>query len=299
MSSLFGIIAAIIAHILNGSVSVIDKFLLAKTFRQPAAYAFWIGLLSLGTFILLPFGFALPSGLQWFLDLAAGATFVLALYFFYIALLAEETSRVVPVIGSLIPIFTLFLAYIFLNERLTSIQILAISILILGIILLTLRRSKVPVNLKFLFAAPIAALFFAISSVLMKEVFETQPFFAGLAWSRLGGVFIALLFLVWSKNRQAIFEKQEGLSGFKTVLFLVARLFSAFGFILFNLAISLISPTIVNALQGFQYAFLFGLILLLTKFWPQIIKEPLTRSTLVAKSLGILSIIIGSLILSL
>lgn len=293
-----GLSIAIAAHILNGSVSIIDKFLLTKTFRQPAAYAFWIGLLGLGALVLLAFGFAWPTPVQWLIDLSAGATFVLALYFLYVAIQSEEISRVAPIVGSLTPVFTIFFARLFLAESLNFNQIIAIIILILGIILLTFRRSQVPINFKLLSAAPLAALLFAASSVLMKEAFSEQSFFAGLAWSRLGGLPIILLFLAWAKNRQAIFEKEERPKGARLLLFLGGRIFSAAGFLLVNLAIALISPTIVNALQGVQYAFIFCASLIFTKIWPQIIKEQFSRSMIVVKIIGILAIIVGSIALS-
>jgi len=299
MINTWGYFIAIGAHLLNGSVSIIDKFLLTKTFKNPAAYAFWIGILSLGTFILLPFGFTLPTGWQWLIDFSAGATFILALYFFYLAIQAEEVTRIVPIVGSLIPIFTLLLSYFWLGERLIFPQILAIGIIILGIVLLTYRKSSQPINYQILLAGPLAALLFAGSAVLMKEVFASQPFIGGLVWSRLGGVIVALLFLIFPKNRPAIWEKEAWPQGGKLILFLAGRLFSTAGFILVNLAISLISVTVVNALQGIQYAFLFILTLLLTKFWPQIIRESLGRLTLVYKFLGIIIIILGSLLLAL
>lgn len=297
MTNALGMIVAIFAHILNGSVSILDKFLLTKTFKEPAAYAFWIGLMGLATFFLLPFGFTLPHGTQWTIDLAAGATFVLALYFFYMAIQSEEVSRVIPIIGSMIPIVTLILSYIYLDERLAQGQIWSILVLIVGIILLTFRRSRKAINYKMILAAPMAAILFSLSSVLMKEVFIDQPFFGGLAWSRLGGFFIALIFLVWPENRSQIFKKEERPHGKRLWVFLSSRVFSASGFILVNFAISLSSPTIVNALQGVEYAFLFGLTFVLTKFHPQIIREQISRTSLYIKISGIIIIIIGTIIL--
>ncbi len=168
----------------------------------------------------------------------------------------------------------------------------------MGIILLSFRRSQIPINTKLLFAAPIAALLFAASSVLMKEAFSEQSFFAGLAWSRLGAIPIILIFLAFPNNRRAIFQREKWPKGAKLFLFFLGRGFSGAGFLLVNLAIALISPTFVNALQGIQYAFIFGLTWLFTKAWPNTLREQFSRRMILAKVIGILAIIFGSIVLS-
>lgn len=299
MINLADIAIAIFAHLLNGSISVVDKFLLTKSFKQAGAYAFWIGILSLGTLVLLPFGFAWPTFSQWLIDLSAGATFVLALFFMYKAIQAEEVSRAATIVGASIPAITLLLAHLFLSENMKINQMIAIIIIILGIILLTYKKTERPMRISIVFCAIFAAFLFALSSILLKKVFIGQPFFSGLALSRLGGVPIAALFLAWPQNRQEIFSLSEHPKSKRLGLFLGSRVAAAFGFILVSLAVALISPTVVNALQGIQYAFIFGLILMLTKFWPGILHEEVDKSTVFMKSLGIAVIILGSVILSL
>lgn len=292
-----GFLVAIIAQVFNGTVSVFDKFLLQRTLK-PTVFAFWISLTSLSAFILLPFGFQIPVGNQWFLDLAAGATFVLAVIFLYEALQKEELTRVVPIIGALTPIFTLIIAYFFLGEILTSNQFIAVLILILGVFLLTYRHSPKPSNWLILVCAILAAFGFALSSVLMKEVFNQQPFIAGLAWSRLGGLIIIPIVLFDRVSREEIFKKRELPKKGNIIIFGVGRIFSASGFVLINLAYAILNPAIVNALAGVQYAYLFVAGLMLGKFWPQLFSEKLERRYLFSKIAGLVIIIIGTVILS-
>lgn len=293
-----GFLVTIVGQIFNGTVSVFDKFLLQKQLR-PAVFAFWISLTSLGAFLLLPFGFGLPQGGQWFLDLAAGATFALSVIFMYEALQKEELTRVVPTIGALTPVFTLAIAYFFLGETLTSLQITAVFILILGIILLTYRHSSKPSNWLILACAILAAFGFALSSILMKEIFTYQPFFSGLAWSRLGGLILIPIVLLDRQSRVEIFQKKELPKEGSIKIFLIGRFFSASGFVLVNWAYAILNPVIVNALAGVQYAFLFVMSFFVSRFWPNVAKEQLNQKMLIIKISGLASIIIGIIILAL
>jgi len=291
-----GFFIAILAQILNGTVSIFDKFLLQKTLR-PTTFAFWISLTSLGAFVLLPFDFAIPTGEQWFINLAAGATFSLALVFMYEALQKEELTRVVPTLGTLIPIFTLLVANFFLGETLSQGQILAVFILIVGIIFLTYRHSPKPSNWLVLGSAALAAFGFALSSVLIKEAFLEQPFAAGLAWSRLGGLVIIPIVLANKENREEIFRKREIPKKGNIIIFGLGRIFSGAGFILVNLAYAILSPAVVNALQSVQYAFIFLATLFLRRFWPKLLNEKISRRLMAARITGIIAVIIGSIIL--
>lgn len=294
----FGFLIAIVAQIFNGTVSVFDKFLLEKTLK-PTVFAFWISITSLIALVALPFDFSLPAPHMWFINLAAGATFSLAVLFMYAALHREEVTRVMPVIGSLIPVFTLIIAYFTLGDRLEPIQVVAIGILCLGIIFLTYRHSQKPVNYLIMTSAVLAAFAFALSSVLMKEIFNVQSFISGLAWSRLGGLIVVPLVLMDRESRNEIFRKREMPKHGNTIIFFLGRTFSGAGFLLVNFAYVLLTPAIVNALQGVQYAYLFLANLILGKFWPKLFNEKYTRRTLALKISGVLIIILGSVILAL
>lgn len=296
--SFIGILIAIVGQVFNGTVSVFDKFLLEAKLK-PTVFAFWISITSLGALALLPFNFSLPAPNMWFINLSAGATFSLAVLFMYAALQREEVTRVMPVIGSLIPVFTLVIAYFTLNDRLEPIQIAAIAILSLGIIFLTYRHSQKPVNYLIMISAVMAAFAFALSSVLMKEIFNVQSFISGLAWSRLGGLIVVPLVLMDPESRNEIFRKREMPKRGNTIIFFLGRIFSGMGFLLVNFAYILLNPVIVNALQGVQYAYLFIANQILGKFWPKLFDEKLNRRTLALKIFGVVIIIVGSAILAL
>lgn len=296
--AIVGFFIAIIAQIFNGTVSVFDKFLLQRVLK-PATFAFWISLTSLVALLFLPFGFAWPNAHQWFLDLAAGAIFTLGVLFMYAALNKEEVTRVMPIVGCFVPVFTILITSIILKDWIGPGELMAIIILIAGTFLLTYRHSNVPTKYLILVYAVLAAFAFAFSSVLMKEIFLTQSFIAGLAWSRLGGLIVWPIALLDSETRSQIFTKREVPEHGNTVIYFIGRAFSGAGFVLVNFSYALLSPVVVNALQGIQYAYLFVANLLLGKFWPQLFNEHLDRKYLTFKIIGLVTIIVGSVILAL
>lgn len=140
--------------------------------------------------------------------------------------------------------------------------------------------------------ALLATLCFAITFTMTKAVFAEQPFITGFVTIRVGAFLLALLFLVPPSWRRAILTKEERPQGRTGALFLGGQVSGALGSILLNYAIALASVTVVTAMQGLQYAFLFALAVLLGKRFPQV-RERLTRTIIVRKSVALVAIGIG------
>lgn len=280
-------------HFLNALAFLMDKFLLTKKIPSPFVYAFFIGLLGILGLVLIPFGFSVPAGVEIARALIAGATFVLALVFFFVGLKENEASRVVPLTGGFVPAFTFVLAYFFLAERLGMTEILAFATLVVGGVLITIERKGHGSKKGYIYAV-IAALVFAISFVITKQVYINLEFINGFVWSRIGGFLMALSFLLIPSARHGIFNqpKQKN-QGSTAALFFTGQIAGALGFVLVNYAISLASVSLVNAMQGVQYAFLMIMIILLAKKFPKIMSEKLTGAVLAQKIFAIILISIG------
>lgn len=304
------ILIVILGHALNAGAFLVDKYLLAKKLPNPVAYSFVIGVLGLLAFLLAPFGLRILSQFEFILSLLSGAIFVLALFFFFGALKCADTSKVVTFVGALQPIMIYVLAFWWLGERLSANQIMAFVLLMIGGVLVTLEHTSYK-GFGHFFArqknresywimwAIVAALLFAISFVFVKDVFNESNFISGLVWSRLGGAFMALLYLLIPRARRRIF------SGLKTTqdkkqagsLVLISQGAGALGFILISYAISLASVTLVQAMQGIQYALLFLMVWFMTWRFPHILKEKFSREILIIKICAILFIGMGLVIL--
>lgn len=300
------LIIAITSHFLTAIVFVIDKFIVSKTVLRPTVYSFYVGILGGLTILLFPFGFNLiPLG-QIIISFIAGFLFILATLFFYKAVQMTEVSKIVPIIGGAIAIFTLILTYLFLDERLTFYQFIAFFLLVFGGIIILWPKGNIingkiikALDIKKLLFAFLAALFFAGSYVLTKLIFTEQPFINGFIWIRLGGVLGACLLLVLPRNRRIILNVSKVIKVKTVGLSVFSKSLSAFSFVLLNYAIFLGSVTLVNALQGVQYIFLLIMAFFLSAKFPQIIKEQIGKGVIFKRVIGILFIFAGLIILAL
>ena len=287
------LIPALFAYFLLALAGLFDKVLLQTTIISPRAYAFYVGLLSILALVLLPFGVvSIPDRRILLAALVSGVTGVYALWSFYSALKSHETSRVFMTTGALIPIFTLVLSIIFLNENLRAPQLFGFFILLLGGAAASLKenvRKRYTFEL-FNHAAQAAALF-AISFTLMRLVFLAEPFLNGIFWVRMGGFLGALSIIAVPESFNRIYWATKKAPKTAPIPFLLNQGLGGLGGLLQNYAISLGSAALVGAIQGVQYAFLFILALFVSRFIPQL-KEEATPRQLVAKMAALL--VIGS-----
>ncbi|MFH0805937.1 MAG: DMT family transporter [Patescibacteria group bacterium] len=294
------IIIAIISHFLTAIVFIIDKFIVSKTAIRPVIYSFYVGILGGLTILLFPFGFELISLKQIIISFMAGILFIFATLYFYKTIKISEISRIIPIIGGAIAIFTLILTYLFLEERLSSNQFIAFFLLVFGgLIILWPKRNKKMFSFQKISFILLSALFFAGSYVLTKMVFTEQSFINGFIWIRLGSVLGACLLLILPRNRKIIFNIGEEIKKKTIILPIFSKSLSAFAFLLLNYAIFLGNVALVNALQGVQYVFLLIMAFFLSAKFPQIIKEQINRGVIFKRILGIIFVCLGLIFLTL
>ena len=305
---------ALLAHFINAIVFTVDKSLLSSgnsVVGNPAKYAALSGLVAAGAAVVLPFGFALPNQFVVAWSLAAGLAWILALWLFFVALKEGESSRVVPLAGSAVPVFTLVIAAIFLGEALTGQQLWAVAALIAGGALLSIEfvgTTRLPKHV--LLAAVGSGLAFATYFVIVDGIYERfGPFVSAFAYSRLGVGFVALLLLIWVlKNERGASSKPGTRKATKrlsftragiiiSAAFVGSKVLAAVALILQNYAISLGSVSVVNALQGTQYAFLLVLAFIISHQFPKLFREEVGRVALGQKIAGIAVIGLGLVLL--
>jgi drug/metabolite transporter (DMT)-like permease len=286
----------ILAYFLLAVVFLIDKYLLSKAIPNPKLYAFFIGISGILLLFIVPFiNFVVPDVSQIILSFLAGISSVAALYWFFKALKDFEASRVVPAVGGLVPLFSFLLVYIFSlgKEKLSLFGIIAFVLLVVGSVLINFEKGKF-ITAKSLKLCLIASFLFALSFVLAKYVYLSQPFLSGLVWIRIGGVLMALtFFILFPGIKKEIFEQKNITQNKTTGIFIGNQIAGAGGVLLQNWAISL-APlafvSIISALQGVQYAFLLIIIIFLSLKFPQIIREEIGRGVLLQKIFAILLI---------
>lgn len=317
------IFIATFSYLLNAGVHVADKFLLSKKIHSSIVYAFYVGIWSIGNFVLLFFDPWVPSPYELVLDLLAGFLFLVTLVFWYKALHQSEATRVVPIVGALTPIFSFIFSYLFLGAQLSPQQFAAFIVLIAGGLLISIKRTRVHMvtevwertknicgnafgrfsvemrpTRRLVMNSVLAAACFAAYYVFIKYIYSHtgQPFIGAFVWSRLGSFLGVLSILFVPSWRKLIKDSKthEHRSPKQLAFFLGVRLAAAAAFIMLNWAVSLsANVSLINALQGTQYAFLLFLVIVMARKYPNIIDEEVGRGVIFQKTIGIVLVGLG------
>lgn len=281
-------------YFFNAVSSVINKILLGKSIPNPRVYAFLVSVLGLAGLVLAPWGFGRVSFYWMLISLITGGLFVLSLILLFTALKKDEASQIIPLVGGVQPLIIFSLAFTFLGERLSGWQIFAFILLVVGGVLISIdpsgkgkRGQSGGVGL-----ALLAGLSFGLFYVLTKYIFNNLDFINGFIWPRIGSFAVALFLLFNRQTRKDIFEKSRKMKRSIFIVFIGGQVLGALSFILINYAISLASVTLVNVLQGVQYAFVFVLVLLLMPRFPKLLKEQLKTAIIIQRVISV--IIIGA-----
>ncbi|MCX6793459.1 MAG: EamA family transporter [Candidatus Falkowbacteria bacterium] len=314
---------AISSYFLNAGVYVADKFLLSRKIHSSIVYAFYVGIWSIGNFVLLFFDPWVPRPTILLLDLLAGFIFLCTLVFWYKALHQSEATRVVPIVGALTPVFSFLFSFIFLGAKLEPQSLAAFIVLIAGGLLISIKKTRLHIigevfgrvkevvgntvgrvaaearpTRRLLINSLMSAVFFAAYYVFIKYIYSHtgQPFIAAFAWSRLGSFLGVLAILFVPSWRRLINESKthENRTPKQLAFFFLVRLGAAAAFIMLNWAVSLgDNVSMINALQGTQYVFLLILVLVLAKKYPGVLDEELGKGVVMQKVLGIILVMLG------
>lgn len=275
------------AYFFNALAVLANKFLLNKTIPDPLIYVFYISLVSFLAVLGLPFtkipnlevfAVASLSTILW----TAGA------YFMFKALKIGQVSRVIPIIGTAIPLILLIVASG--THAISGNQIWAVLILVTGMVFLTLTGWQGKFNSKEIIFEMLSATGFALSYIVLRQAYLQLDFFSVLVWSRLILLPFALIILaiptlrskiITSKDLKINFFSQEG------IVFLGGQISGAISEFLLLFSISLANPALVNSLQGTQYVFLLIFALLLSQKYPAIFGEKYTPGVVISKIVGV------------
>lgn len=291
---------AFVAYFLISINLTLDKVILKNSLPHPAVYCFYMGLLSIFGLVFAPFGVINYNLQEVVTGILVGAFFLLPLYFMYKAVFANEATRVGPLIGALTPFFVWLFSFLFLGERFTWSGIIVFLFLVTGGFLISVelnggerkkdKQKKIFLMLKI---SILAALLFGIYFVLLKYVYNNGTFVSGFVWTRLGSFLAAFLFLAPRSNRRLIFGETKILKPNSGALVIANKTISGISYALLNYAIALGSVTLVNAMQGLQYVFLLILVAIITKKYPAILTEAISKKALTQKIIAVALIGVG------
>ncbi len=302
---------ALFAYISIAGSSIIDKIIVGHKIKDPLVISFYVSIIgafsvSILAVGLLPYKFAndfrfsLPNPSYLLIILASGAFLQLGLLCSYAALKRDEATRVVSAIGAASPVFTLIFASLILHEKLKSIYYVAFGLLLIGAVVISVRRHKA-IGASFGLAI-LSAFFLALQTVLAKLVYAHHSFISSFVLLSIGGVLYALLLLIlFPRIRQEAKNMLPSTTNSKKTKRPVKRTpiawilansaVGSIGVLALNLAVKLGPASLVNALRGVQYAAIFIIALIFAKTFPKLLQEELTHQTIQQKLIGI--VIIG------
>lgn len=274
----------LLAYFFNSLSVTADKFLLNKAIPDPLIYVFYISLFSLLGLFALPFTLT-PLPFTLFLASVSTLLWTLGAYLMFKALKMGQVSRVIPVIGTLIPLFLLCLAF----QSITNNQFWAVLILILGMIVLTAPDWQGKITKKELVNEFLSAISFTLAYTLLRQAYINSNFLSVIVWSRLILIpFVLILgsFLSFKKITPLTMSARNDNTK-SGLIFLGGQAAGVLSEFLLLFSISLANPALVNSLQGTQYVFLF--FLSREKYPPVILVSKLAGIGLIAWGLYLLA----------
>ncbi|MEK7134539.1 MAG: hypothetical protein AAB819_02335 [Patescibacteria group bacterium] len=300
------VLISVIAYFLSGANSVIDKYLLHRSIPQPLVYAFYVGVFSIFSVIIAPFGLAWPGFEHFLYAIGVGIVFLCALIAFFIALKADEASRIVALVGGATPGFILVLSIFVFGITPTHKELFALAFLVFGTVVISTRRNQKCSLIEFhkhecvqsTEIALLAALLFALFFVSAKFVFNSQEFISGFVWTRIGSFLGALLLLLIPFVRRQIFHTTKNVKAKMGALFVINKTLAGVAFFLLNYAIAIGNIALVNALEGVKYLFILAIMLIITRKLPTVFAEEITPFVLIQKTVAVVSIALGLVVLS-
>jgi uncharacterized membrane protein len=298
----------IIAQVLNSVVALFDKYLVtSKRITTPTLYVFYTGFLTIvGIAVYIPSLFLKGMSLPSFANvqtihiellvilILAGAFQLIALWALFSSLKKNDASDVVPVIGSLSALFALIIGYLFLNLSLPPHFAAGFGLLIFG----TLLISHLRFSWKTFYFSLAGGLGFALYNILLKQILIQTSFDTGFFWI---SVIVPVLScsLLFSKKIRGTFHVQRREKHFRAtnLILLFNKILAGIAGILLIKAIEVGEVSLVQALGGLQFVFLFLIAIVLGPITPIDFGENVKRKDVYTKLIAISVIVIGFILL--
>jgi drug/metabolite transporter (DMT)-like permease len=288
----FYIISAVVIFGFN---AIVDKIILTKHLNSfsylvagvPAKLAYIVGIV-----FFVPIDF---NSFLFYLSFAAGALGVLGYYAYAFAMKREEASRI-SALTSLYPVFVAILAAIFIYEIFSITTYAGIVLMVLGATLISYKRTKfyrlIPAVV--IVIAVLANVFWGIEQVMSKIVLQSYQFWEFSAAYMMGVIFMTIPSLAVPHFRKNLIKEFKKLPRNTILLITFSSSIWFIGIALFFYSVSLGPITLVSTLSITSPFAVLLLTLLLSKFWPKILKEEIDRKTVTLKLLAIVLIFLGT-----
>lgn len=289
----------IIGYTLLAVEAVMSKYILAGRMKGWRLYTFYVGIFSLFTLVLSPFGLKWGGTIPFLITFFSGIIFYISLGFLFSALLRSSTERVYTLQGASITLLTLLFSFLLLGEIVYLSKIIAIVLLVIGGFFISFKfyRGRFFSGWQ---KVIIAALLSSVSLIMLKYSYNGQSFITGYVFNRMGIFSGALLSLAVPAFRREILNnwKKKSVSQ-NTINFagtIIAKTIAGIAMLLINYAIFLGSVSVVCALVSVQYLLTFAFVFGLSFYFRKIFVQHMTWQNIFSKIVGIALITAGTIL---
>ena len=296
------ITAALVVAAALGLVNIIDSHLITKRMPTLWAYLLPVSIIHIVYGLIFLNLYHLPSGVPafpWFVAIAAAVTRTIAVLLMLYAMRTEEVSRVIPVVNTY-PVFVAILAVPVLGEALNYLQWLAILMTVTGAVLISMRwqgQGRGTRLRKTVILLLASSLLFGVSNTATKYALDYFTFWNMYSISDL--CYGTAFFLI--SARPSFLRELRDMKERGTALKLVAfnETLTLGGYILTFWAISRGPVALVSTIMGTRPCFVFLYALALSRAFPWLLDERLSRRIIIMKIVSIALIVGGVAIINL
>lgn len=272
---------ALVGPFLYAVTNFIDKVLLQKYFKEGG-----VGTLLIFSAILsvlaLPFLYLVdPTSIN--IDPFSGLILAIVgilhvgVLFFYLKALEGDEVSITVIFYQLVPVFAYGLGYFILGETLTGMQLAAMALVIFGTSIVAFEvdeESGFRMRRRTMYYMLAASFCWALGEVIFKAVALEENVVRSLFWEHvmLTVIGIGLLLFVRSYREHFLIAVRKNSGGILSLnvlnegLYMVGNIAFAFAYMLAPIALVLLA-------ESYQPLFALGIGLILTLFFPRILKE--------------------------
>lgn len=296
---------SLIAPFLYALTNHIDKLLLERYFKSRGVHTLLLisallsGIAIPIFFIQAPDAIYLP--IQTIFVMCTVGLMNMVVLWLYLLALNEDEASVVIVFYQLVPVFGLILSYYLLQETLSSVELIAMAIVLFGTTIISFEIDKdnqFKVKLRTVFLMVGASFVWALSSVILKMVSLEEGVPASLFWEHVTLLFIGLFLIIFIKKfRESLRETFTTISKpilminiGNEILYMVGNWVFAFSYLLAPIALILI-------MNSFQPIFVFIIGIILTLIAPTLGTEKISLFNVSQKLVAIAITGIGTYLL--
>ena len=298
------IILAIVAAVFYATTNHIDKFLISKAVKNADFRSLiLVSTIIAGSVMALIYLFVCNFNLSF--DIASIGILVLNSTLYTIAnmlwfkALDRDDTTLIVIMFQLIPVFMLFISPLILqNQDITLLQLIGGIITTFAAILVTYEPSKKKFDrhkLITLGIMSIVSILYAVWFILERFVNATHDFNQTTFWSNVSLIIVGIFIYIFFKSFRKSFNKMLKTNGPKIIsLNLINELLNSFGGVLSTFAGTMASVALVSfASQSVQPFAVMIIGIIITKLFPKIAKENVSKKETIKRVIAIAICIIG------